>query len=246
MPPYGPQLARLYDRHWSSYAQNAAPLLREFFEARPIAQHNPSVLDLGCGTGHLALHFLSTGCPVMGLDLSEEMLYWARLHCRRFILSHQASFSRKDIRRFDAPLPFGLVLSTYNTLNHLSLDGLKTCFQSSFDALVIGGWALFDLNTALGFSEWSDEERLAHPDGTIQVVRSFDASASTGHLFIKGTDGGSGFSECIENFAHPIQSCLDLLAGLGFSKVYAARVDDLETPLARPEEEKRVFLVASK
>jgi len=182
----------------------------------------------------------------MGLDLSEEMLYWARLHCRRFILSHQPSFSRKDIRRFDAPLPFGLVLSTYNTLNHLSLDGLKTCFQSSFDALVIGGWALFDLNTALGFSEWQDEERMSHSSGTVQVLRSYDATASTGRLFIKGTDGNSNFTECIENFAHPIQSSLDLLTGSGFSKVYAARVDDLETPLTHPEEEKRVFLVASK
>jgi SAM-dependent methyltransferase len=246
MAPYGPQLAQFYDRHWSLYAQNAAPLLREFFQTRSITRHNPSVLDLGCGTGHLALHFLSTGCPVTGLDLSEEMLYWARLHCRRFILSHQASFSRKDIRRFDTPLPFGLVLSTYNTLNHLSFDGLKACFQSSFDALVIGGWALFDLNTAFGFSEWQDEERMAHSSGTLQVIRSFDASASTGRLFIEGTDGNSGFSECIENFAHPIQSCIDLLTGSGFSKIYAARVDDLETPLAHPEAEKRVFLVASK
>jgi len=246
MQTYGPHLARLYNRHWSRYAQNAALLLREFFEKCPVSQHIPSVLDLGCGTGHLALHFLESGCPVTGFDLSEEMLHWARLHCRRYILSHQAAFTRTDIRQFESPQPFGLVLSTYNTLNHLSFTELESCFRSSFDALVVGGWALFDLNTALGFSEWKDEERLTLPTGFLQVARSFDENEVVARLLVEGSDGPESFRECVENYSHPIRLCLDRLEQSGFEKVYAARVDDLGTPLTKPEEEKRVFLVASK
>jgi hypothetical protein len=137
-------------------------------------------------------------------------------------------------------------LSTYNTLNHLSFSELENCFQSSFDSLVVGGWALFDLNTALGFSEWRDEERLALPIGSLQVVRSFDEDAAVGKLLVECVDGPDHFRECVENYPHPIQLCLDRLKQSGFEKVYAARVDDLETPLTKPEEEKRVFLAALK
>ena len=34
----------------------------------------PAVLDLGCGTGNLAIKFLSSSCEVIGVDISHEML----------------------------------------------------------------------------------------------------------------------------------------------------------------------------
>jgi SAM-dependent methyltransferase len=246
MQVYGPQLARLYNHRWSSYAQNAAPLLRSFFENRPVSHHHPSVLDLGCGTGHLALHFLETGCPVTGLDLSEEMLRWARLRCRRYVLSHQATFERRDIRRFDVSQPFGMAVSTYNTLNHLTFDELRNCFRSTSNGVVKGGWVLFDLNTHLGFTEWEEDKKTILPLDTLQVERTFNALTSTARLKVEGLDPTESFLEHIENYAHPIQDCMDLLVRSGFSRVYSARVDDLEKPLKKPEEERRVFLVAEK
>jgi SAM-dependent methyltransferase len=245
--PYSNQtLARLYDLHWSAYAQRAAPLLREFFEGRPIARKNPSVLDLGCGTGHLALHFLETGCLATGYDLSDEMLFWARLHARRYVLSHQAHFERRDIRSFEVSQPFGMAVSTYNTLNHLSLEDLLPCFRSTARALDKGGWALLDLNTALGLSEWEGEERLPHPTGELRVSRSFDLATRTGELRLSGQDGEETFDERIENHTHSVERCLGFLQEAGFQAPYAARVDDLETSLPEPEKERRVFLVAER
>ena len=37
-----------------------------------------SVLDLGIGTGNLAMHFVALGCPVWGMDFSDGMLALAR------------------------------------------------------------------------------------------------------------------------------------------------------------------------
>jgi len=44
------------------------------FIAKRINRKNPSVLDIGCGTGNLSLKFLKFGFSVTGLDISSEML----------------------------------------------------------------------------------------------------------------------------------------------------------------------------
>src|SRR3989304_6740337 len=46
-----------------------------------------SVLDLGCGTGHHAIPFARLGYDVTGLDLSTQMLAYARRKARAAPLS---------------------------------------------------------------------------------------------------------------------------------------------------------------
>jgi SAM-dependent methyltransferase len=246
MSRYGPHLAQVYEMHWSRYAQNAAPTLREYFESLTVSRQVPALLDLGCGTGHLALHFLEAGCSVTGFDTSEDMLRHSRLRCRRYGLSGQANFIHQDIRAFTTNLPFGMVVSTYNTLNHLTFSDLESCFRSSRNALAPGGQALFDLNTVRGFAEWRDEEKLSNPTGFLRVARSFDADASRGCLAIEGHDGTDYFQEVIENYSYRVMDCLELLSKTGFKNVRAARVDDLKKALQNPENENRIFLVGEK
>lgn len=245
MPLYN-RLAGYYDPYWSDYARQVALPLRSFFGEQHVFARDPGVLDLGCGTGHLALHFLSTGCPVTGFDLSAGMLRRSRLNCRKFVLEGAAHFERRDIRRFDPPGRFGMVLSTYNTLNHLRARDLPSCFASSFGCLAEGGWLLFDLNTRFGFSRWHDAESRAIPGGTLRVERSFDVSRGIGRLRVEGRDGVEVFRGSILNHAHAVRDCLAALAETGFRGAYAARVDDLRRPLRDPESEPRIFLVAEK
>jgi SAM-dependent methyltransferase len=74
-PAVRPRLpwARYYARH-SSFARTAAPRVRELYEATYGAATERNVLDVRCGVGTLAEHFLSQGYTVTGVDLSEPML----------------------------------------------------------------------------------------------------------------------------------------------------------------------------
>ncbi|MEU6113736.1 class I SAM-dependent methyltransferase [Streptomyces sp. NPDC047117] len=57
----------------------------------------PRVLDIGCGTGRDAAHLYRVGRSVVGADLSEAMLAYARTH-------HPGpSYVRADLRRFRFP-----------------------------------------------------------------------------------------------------------------------------------------------
>jgi SAM-dependent methyltransferase len=246
MNPYGPILSRLYDRFWSTYARNAAPILREFFEKQNVYISYPAVLDLGCGTGQLAFHFLESGCTVTGLDLSADMLFWARRNCLPHLKSGRAAFYQVDIRSFRLDQAFGLALSTYNTLNHLPPEDHLGCFRSTFSCLVPGGWVLFDLNTKRGLREWGDEETREGPNGPLTVHRSFDDAANRGRMEVEGRWGQEVFSETVLNYARPVEDALHDLRSAGFGSAYAALADDLDKPISDPEVEKRIFLVGTK
>lgn len=63
------------------------------------------ILDLGCGTGHLAAKIAESGVTVVGLDPSAEMLEQARAAYPNLEL-HQG-----DGRDFDFPAPFDAVFT---------------------------------------------------------------------------------------------------------------------------------------
>ena len=64
-----------YDRAFGFVARLGAGVL-----ALLAPQAGERVLDLGCGTGHLAGAIAAHGCEVIGLDADEQMLATARAH----------------------------------------------------------------------------------------------------------------------------------------------------------------------
>jgi ubiquinone/menaquinone biosynthesis C-methylase UbiE len=89
MQSYSQDFARVYNLRWSGFARQVAPLILDFYAATPIGHKDKTVLDLCCGTGHLAVYFLEKGYRVVGLDLSEHMLEYARENARQYIRHHQ-------------------------------------------------------------------------------------------------------------------------------------------------------------
>jgi len=73
-----PAWARYYSRHGTSFAASAAPRIRGFYEESYRDRADRSLLDVCCGQGTLAEHFLEHGYRVTGIDLSEPMLAFAQ------------------------------------------------------------------------------------------------------------------------------------------------------------------------
>ena len=154
MQAYGRAFAQVYNQRWIHFARGVAPRIREFYERTPCGSENASLLDLCCGTGQLAVHFLEHGYRVTGVDLSEHMLHYARQNAAQYLESGQARFVQADAAQFSLDERFGLAVSTFDALNHLpGTDALRSCFRSVYPLLVPGGTFVFDLNTRAGLLE---------------------------------------------------------------------------------------------
>lgn len=253
MQAYGPLLARIYDRRWSAFAARAAAAILAFYESARPGRAPGALLDVCCGTGQLALFFLERGWRVVGLDASEWMLGHARRHAAAHVAAGRARFVPGDAATFCLEERFDLAVSTFDSLNHLADEKeLAGCFRSVHRALGDGGLFVFDLNTRLGLRRW-DGVTLADSDEEWSVTHRgfYDEAARRGGSRITGIvarpDGSrERFEETVVNAIFDLGRVERLLGATGWSGVRFARLDDLAAPLAQPESEGRVFVVAAK
>jgi SAM-dependent methyltransferase len=98
-----------------------------------------SVLEIGCGAGHLSSRFLEAGYRYTGLDLSPDMLRIARRD------HPEARFIRGDMRNFAGGRRFDAVLITGRTFSHLLRNGdVLDTLESAHRALKSRGLLGFD------------------------------------------------------------------------------------------------------
>lgn len=105
------------------------------------------VLDLGCGTGRMAIELAKRGYDMTGVDYSVEMLDIAREAADREGLSGKMLWLCQDITEFELYGTVDVTVSCLDTLNHLTEPGeLAKCFSLVHNYLVPGGLFIFDVN----------------------------------------------------------------------------------------------------
>lgn len=252
MQAYSRAFARVYNKRWTAFAHRVAPLIAEFYASTPTGEANRSILDLCCGSGQLALHFLEQGYQVTGIDLSEHMLQYARENASAYVESGQAGFVQADAAGFSLDQRFGLVASTFDALNHLeSQEALQACFQSVFAVLVEGGYLIFDLNTRAGLMRWNNISVSDSEEAMIVTRGFYDGQGNRAYTrvsgFIRAADGMyERFEETVYNTVFDMAWVRDALLQIGWRQVHFARYKALATPIAEPEKESRLFFVAHK
>lgn len=251
MQAYGPGFARIYNLRWTSFANQAAPLIHEFYATTPIGRANKRVLDLCCGTGQLAVYFLDRGYTVVGLDLSDHMLRYAQENAYHYVESGQVRFIQGDASHFTLDERCGLVVSTFDALNHLeNEEALRACFQCVYT--VNDGYFIFDLNTRAGLQRWNNIHVDESSDEAVIISRGlYDEQNERAWTRISGfvrTAGGlyQRFEETAFNTVFDLERVRNALLEIGWSHVYFARLQALAIPLPDPEQEGRVFIVACK
>src|SRR6476646_2808742 len=151
-------------RGWDDYApfydwENARTLQRRdvaFWQRLAAAQTGP-VLELGCGTGRIAIPVARTGTRIIGIDRSEEMLARARRRMTRARLAGRLTLVRGDIRAlpFTARTKFGAVLAAYGILQSLTRErDLARTFESVARVLRRGG--LFAIDVVPDLPKWDE------------------------------------------------------------------------------------------
>jgi SAM-dependent methyltransferase len=252
MQAYSRTFARIYNKRWTFFAHRVAPLIADFYGSTPIGQRDQSLLDLCCGTGQLALYFLENGYHVTGIDLSEYVLIYARENASAYVEDGRARFIQADAADFSVDDHFGLVVSTFDALNHLDGQGaLEKCFQSVFAALVPGGFFIFDLNTRAGLMRWNNINMDEGEESVIITRGIYDGESDRAYTRVSGfIHKANGlyerFDETVFNYVFDMAWVREALLRAGWRDVYCARIDDLATPIPDPEKEARVFFVANK
>jgi SAM-dependent methyltransferase len=134
------------------------------------------ILDLCCGTGHLAAALSRRGFEVTGLDESQDMLRFARQN------APEAEFLISDARQFKFSNRFDAVISTGDSLNHiLTKHDLNLVFRNVLAALVAGGRFTFDMNMAQAFeTQWSKSSTDIGDDRLIYIRGRYDKSERLG------------------------------------------------------------------
>jgi len=142
--------AWIYNQYWGlEYCQSNLPPFEKLLQKYDISSQG-NILDLCCGTGHMAQHLIEQGYQVTGIDISEAMLKYAREN------APNAQFLCDDVRSFDLPSTFDAVISPSGSLNHMmSIEELKQVFIKAYNSLVDNGIFLFGLNLEDGCASWN-------------------------------------------------------------------------------------------
>ncbi|MBL7783425.1 MAG: class I SAM-dependent methyltransferase [Saprospiraceae bacterium] len=137
-------LAEVYEAMYQTFIDYDAEfkLYSQMLEQAP----GRSVLEIGCGSGHLAPRFEQAGFRYAGLDLSADMLKIARNK------SPESNFWEADMRHFNLPAPVDAAIMTGRTISYLLEQGdVYDCFVSVRRNLTEKGLFCFDFIDATRF-----------------------------------------------------------------------------------------------
>lgn len=128
---------------WAAYYDYLHPGLpgeAEFYIGHAVKRGAP-VLEVGCGTGRIAIPMALCGLKVTGMDDSREMLSLCREKARCLGVSNKAlELVEADMRDFDLGRQFPLILMAYHTFMHcMEPQEQLACLRAVYRHLTPGG-----------------------------------------------------------------------------------------------------------
>jgi len=120
---------------WAEHANDEIP----FYVARAREARDP-VVELGVGTGRVAIPIAQAGRDVIGVDVSGAMLTDAARRAALAGVADKVTFVEADMRSFVADPPVELVIIPFRSFLHLlTVDDQLAALTSIRDSLVRGG-----------------------------------------------------------------------------------------------------------
>lgn len=139
----------------------------------------PSVTDLGCGTGIVTNFLASKGLDVTGVDLSTDMLAVASSGDE----TGTVSWICADITSYEGP-SCGCFISTMDTVGHITdVDALAGMFNKVSELLETGGVFIFDVTTRKHFEDSLGDNVFFedYDDFTLLWVNHYDKASRINH-----------------------------------------------------------------
>lgn len=128
---------------WAAYYDYLHPGLPgedAFFGGQALMRGGP-VLEVGCGTGRIAIPMAMSGLNVTGIDNSSAMLTVCREKAALAgVKKKNLALMEADMRDFDLNTAFPLIIMAYRTFMHcLSVEEQLNCLRCIYNHLLPGG-----------------------------------------------------------------------------------------------------------
>jgi SAM-dependent methyltransferase len=153
-------IAELYDPWSRSVTEDVGFYVAEGRKARG------TVVELGVGTGRIAVPVASAGVPVIGVDSSVGMLEVCRRRAEAAGVSRLVDLRRGDLRNPPVTERVRLVTSPFRALLHAETDeDRRAALAAAYRLLVPGGRFVFDVfapssaDVAETNGRWLERER---------------------------------------------------------------------------------------
>lgn len=177
-----------------------------------------TVLELGCGTGSLALELQPLGdYRYIGTDRVESMLAVARAKAR--FDGADIRFEVADFTDFRMESPVDAVLLLFDGLNYLlETEGITRLLSCVFGALRPGGLFIFDLSTpanSLNNAEYFEDEG-GEDEFSYRRMSRYDAESRIHATTFEFESQGQAFREVHLQRAYELDDIRPLVDAAGF------------------------------
>ena len=233
---YDVVMAHVEYEEWASY------LLKLIRKHKKISTQR--ILELGCGTGQLALDLVDLeGLEVYGIDLSEQMIRVANARKAMFN-AQKVHFQTADFRNFSFDEPFDALLLIQDGLNYcLDEEGVLSLLKAAQNAMKKDAIFIFDqstphnsINNAEYFFDEGEEESFKYERSS-----EYDAENRLHYTRFKMEIEGVAYAEEHVQKAYTFDEMKAFIAKSGFELV--AAYEDLSRKKASESSERIHWVV---
>lgn len=201
-----------------------------------------NILDMACGTASTTIALAKAGYQVTGVDCSQPMLTIARQKINDASL--EIDLYKGDMTTFESEESFDVVISTYDSVNHLPEEKLVPFFRRCKSLLESEGVMMFDINTLYNYqTHWQGKDRDETENARVLTESTFDEEknvAKTDIVIQSHTDEGyTETEEGIEQFYYSDEQINQALVQAGFTTV---DISDLPLPFLDSEQPLKRFV----
>jgi SAM-dependent methyltransferase len=180
-------IARLYDP-WSRSVTEDIP----FYVAEARRSGSGRVVELGVGTGRIAVPIACDGITVVGVDHSQRMLEICRERAELAGVSNLLDLRLGDFREPPVRERFGLVLCPFRSYLHLRTDGDRLrALRAARELLEPGGRLVFDVFAPSRADIAETHDRWVEREPGIDEHAIWDEQRRTLTLSVRGPSGAS-------------------------------------------------------
>ncbi|RPF55566.1 class I SAM-dependent DNA methyltransferase [Aquisalibacillus elongatus] len=242
------QMANIYDElmqdapydEWCKFTE-------EVIEGKEVR----SILEIGCGTGEIAIQLAEKGYQVTAFDQSKDMIEVAEQKLNN--QEESCQFDVRDARYFSYEQTFDTLISYCDVLNYITdVNDVELVLKNAYQHLRPGGLFVFDVHSQSYVNWLIDEEIFSEIRDDISYVWMCEPLEHEGGIrhdltfFVKQSDGlYKRLDEEHVQQTHSVKTYQDLLQNAGFRHVNVYQDFTLDQ-LVDEEQANRLFFVCEK